>query len=71
MGVWGHPLEGFCQEGGLLIRLKDLGDFKYSEISLMEPFTDLKLSSLPKLYKDSKKRRERERNRLGEKEKKS
>lgn len=57
--------------GELLVRLKDLGGFKYSEISLMEPFADLKLSSLPKLYKDAKRRRESERNRLGKKGKKS
>jgi putative transposase len=63
--------KGKRMRGELLVRLKDLGGLKYSEISLMEPFADLKLSSLPKLYKDSKKRRERKRNRLREKEKKS
>ncbi len=58
-------VKGKRKRGELLVRLKDLGGLKYSEISLMGPFADLKLSSLPRLYKDAKKRRDGERNRLG------
>ncbi|MCK5057879.1 MAG: transposase [Candidatus Aminicenantes bacterium] len=54
-----NTVNGKRIRGELLVRLKDLGGLKYSEISLMEAFADLKLSSLPKLYKDAQKRRER------------
>lgn len=39
----------------LLVRLKDLSGLKYSEIIKFDLFRDLKLSSLPKLYRRTKK----------------
>ncbi len=42
--------------GELLRRLRDLAGLKYAEIVLIPPFTGLKLSSLPKLYKDALRR---------------
>ncbi|MGC9366555.1 MAG: transposase [bacterium] len=42
----------------LLIRLKDLSGLKYNEIIKFDLFRDLKLSSLPKLYRRTKKNNE-------------
>ncbi len=42
--------------GELLVRLKDLGGLRYSEITDIPPFDNLKFSSLPRLYKDAKQR---------------
>ncbi len=42
--------------GELLVRLKDLGGLRYSEISNIHPFDNLKFSSLPRLYKDARER---------------
>ncbi len=44
--------------GELLVRLKDLGGLRYSEITDIPPFDNLKFSSLPRLYKDAKRRLE-------------
>jgi REP element-mobilizing transposase RayT len=42
----------------LLVRLRDLGGLRYSEITDISPFDNLKFSSLPRLYKDAKRRQE-------------
>ena len=42
--------------GELLVILKDLGGFRYSEISKLSPFDTYRLTSMAKLYRDKKRR---------------
>jgi hypothetical protein len=52
VGTW----QGKRMRGELLVRLKDLGGFRYSEISKLPPFESYRLTSMAKLYKDTKRR---------------
>ncbi|MCK4762690.1 MAG: transposase [Candidatus Aminicenantes bacterium] len=48
--------QGKRMRGELLVRLKDLGGFRYSEISKLPSFENYRLTSMAKLYKDTKRR---------------
>jgi hypothetical protein len=42
--------------GELLVRLKDLGGLRYSEIGKLAPFDGYRQTSMAKLYRDTKRR---------------
>lgn len=47
-------LKGKKQKAELLINLRDYSNMKYSEISMLEPFSDVQFSSLRSIYKRAK-----------------
>lgn len=48
-----RTFEGKRLRGELLVMLKDLGGFKYSEIIKLDPFSDLQFYSLGSIYKNA------------------
>lgn len=52
--------EGKRQRGELMLRLRDIGGLKYSEIYEFDIFKDLRFSSLGRLYQQARDRREGE-----------
>ncbi len=59
-GINVSTYEGKRLRGELLVRLKDWGGLRYPEINKIPPFDRIPLTSFAKLYKDAKRRLQRE-----------